>query len=222
MSGITLYGPAYSAYTRIVRLVLEEQGVPYRLEQVDFISSGMPATQKDRHPFGMVPALSHEGHMLFEAAPICRYLDDVCSTPKLAPTDPAARAHMAATISVLDNYIWPDIRELVTQTLFTSLVGGWPDDSIKERMVNRLRESLSTLEEKFVSQGALNSEGVTLADLHATPMIAYLAETLDGQILLQGLPRLSAWWDDMKQRASVVATEFDLTTYPWAQKDVAD
>ncbi|WOF75258.1 glutathione S-transferase family protein [Parvibaculaceae bacterium PLY_AMNH_Bact1] len=218
MSDFVLYGPAYSAYTRIVRLVLEEKGTPYLLEEVDFISAGMPVAQKERHPFGMVPALEHEGHMLFEAGPICSYLDEVLPAPPLAPSDPVARAQMAATISVLDNYIWPDLRELVTQTLFTTLVGGWPDDLIKERMVKRLAASLAILEERFVAVGALNSKAVTLADLHAVPMIAYLAETLDGQLLLQDLPALSGWWNEMKNRPSVVATAFDLAAYPWAQK----
>jgi len=217
MSGITLFGPAYSVYTRIVRLVLEEKGVPYTLEEVDFISSGMPAAQTERHPFGMVPALEHDGHMLFEAGAICSYLNEVLPSPMFTPDDPLTRARMAATISVLDHYIWPDLRELVTQALFTTLVGGWPDDSIKERMVKRLTGSLAIFEEKFVSPGALNSDAVTLADLHAAPMIAYLAETLDGQVLLQALPALFGWWDDMKQRPSVVSTEFELTTYPWAQ-----
>jgi len=218
MSDITLYGPAYSAYTRIVRLVLEEKGVAYTLEEVDFISAGMPAAQKERHPFGMVPALENDGHTLFEAGSICAYLDEVLAAPKLAPDDPLSRARMTATISVLDSYIWPDLRELVTQTVFTSLVGGWPDDSIKERMVKRLAASLATLEERFVAAGALNSNTVTLADLHAVPMIAYLAQSVDGQILLQDLTGLSAWWQEMKQRPSVIATEFDLTTYPWAQR----
>ena len=218
MSGITLYGPAYSAYTRIVRLVLEEKGVPYTLEEVDFISVGMPAAQKERHPFGMVPALEHEGHLLFEAGPICSYLDEVLAGPRFAPDEPQARARMAATISVLDNYIWPDLRELVTQTVFTSLVGGWSDDSIKERMVKRLTGSLTILDEKFVATGALNCNEVTLADLHAVPMISYLADSVDGQLLLQALPALSGWWNELKTRPSVVATEFDLTTYPWAQR----
>lgn len=219
MPNARLYGPAYSAYTRIVRLVLEEKAVPYVLEEVDFISAGMPAAQKERHPFGMVPALEHDGHMLFEAGAISRYLDDVVPEPALVPSDSAERSLMAATISVLDNYIWPDLRELVTQTLFTTLVGGWPDDSIKERMVKRLTESLAILENRFVSTGLLNRNEVTLADLHAVPMIAYLAETVDGQLLLRDLPGLAEWWQGMRQRPSVVATAFDLTTYPWARRD---
>jgi len=35
-----LYGAAYSAYTRIARLVLAEKGVAYRLEEVDVFAPG--------------------------------------------------------------------------------------------------------------------------------------------------------------------------------------
>jgi glutathione S-transferase len=219
MSEVTLYGPAYSAYTRIVRLVLEEKGISYTLEEVDFISSGMPASQKERHPFGMVPALKHNEEMFFEAGAICGYLDDVFPTSKLTPSDPASRTHMNATISILDAYLWPDIRELTTQAVFAALVGGWPDESITERMIKRLKASLTTLEEKFFAVGVLSGNQVTLADLHAVPMIAYLAQTVEGQVLLKDLPQLSAWWTAMKERICVVATEFDLATYPWAQRD---
>jgi glutathione S-transferase len=222
MSDVVLYGPAYSAYTRIVRLVLEEKGVSYALEEVDFISSGMPAAQKERHPFGMVPAFKHNDEVLFEAGAICAYIDDVWSTPALVPADPASRAHMNGTVSVLDAYLWPDIRELTTQSLFAPLVGGWPDAAITERMSKRLKASLVIFEGKFVVAGALGGDQVTLADLHAAPMIAYLAQSVEGQILLKDLPGMSAWWAVMKERASVVATEFDLSTYPWAQRGAED
>ncbi len=219
MSDVTLFGPAYSAYTRIVRLVLEEKGVSYVLEEVDFISSGMPRAQKERHPFGMVPAVRHGAEVFVEAAPICTYLDDVWSTPALVPVDPVARAHMNSAISALDAYLWPDIRELTTQALFAPLVGGWPDESVTERMVKRLEASLAVFEERFVGRGYLHREQITLADLHAVPMIAYLAQTVEGQVLLKDLPLLSAWWHELKGRACVVATEFDLSTYSWARKD---
>ena len=215
---LTLYGPAYSVYTRIVRVVLEEKGLPYQLEEVDFVSSGMPSTQKDRHAFGVVPALVHGEDTFIETAAITAYLDEVFCEPALRPASIAARAHMAATISALDHYVWPDIRELVTQTYFNSFVGGWPDESVTERMVKRLETSLTVLDEKFIGPGHLGGTRFTLADIHAAPMIAYLAKTVEGQGLLQARASLLAWWDGVKDRASLNATEFDLLDYPWAQR----
>ena len=51
MSKPTLYGPAYSTYTRSVRLAMEEKGVDYNLVEVDFLEGPMPAEQVERHPF---------------------------------------------------------------------------------------------------------------------------------------------------------------------------
>jgi len=218
MDVLTLHGPAYSVYTRIVRVVLEEKGVPYELEEVDFVSLGMPSAQKERHAFGVVPALVHGEEIFIETAAITTYLDEAFPEPALRPASIAARAHMAATISALDHYVWPDIRELVTQTYLNSFVGGWPDDSVTARMVKRLETSLTVLEEEFVEAGYLGGANLTLADLHAAPMIAYLAKTVEGQALLQARAPLLAWWNGVKGRASVTATEFDLLDYPWAQR----
>ncbi len=222
MKQLTLFGPAYSVYTRIVRVVLEEKQAAYTLDEIDFVSTGMPAEQKQRHAFGVVPTLVHGDDTFIETAAITTYLDEVIPDPALRPETAAARAHMAATISVLDQYIWPDIRELVTQTYFNSFVGGWPDDSVTARMVKRLDVSLTDLQDRFIAPGYLGGEVPTLADLHAAPMIAYLVETIEGQGLLQKRPGLPAWWTGIKERPSLVATAFDLLDYPWARRDADD
>ena len=43
MSDPIIYGPAYSTYSRSVRLALEEKGVPYKLEAVDIIQGAANA-----------------------------------------------------------------------------------------------------------------------------------------------------------------------------------
>ena len=43
MSDPIIYGPAYSTYSRSVRLALEEKGVPYKLEPVDIIQGAANA-----------------------------------------------------------------------------------------------------------------------------------------------------------------------------------
>ena len=60
MSKPTLYGPAYSTYTRSVRLAMEEKGVDYNLVEVDFLQGPMPADQVERHP---LPKFQHSNTM---------------------------------------------------------------------------------------------------------------------------------------------------------------
>ena len=76
MATVTLHGPGFSTYTRSARLALEEKGVEYELDEINFIADGMPAEQIARHPFGKVPALTHDGFVVYEVCAIGRYVDD--------------------------------------------------------------------------------------------------------------------------------------------------
>ena len=58
MNRVTVFGASYSVYVRIVRLVLEEIGVPYQLVEIDiFAKETLPPDYAERHPFGRIPAL---------------------------------------------------------------------------------------------------------------------------------------------------------------------
>jgi len=218
-TGLTLYGPAYSAYTRIVRLVLVQKGVDYLFEEVDFVSEGMPAAQFDRHPFGKVPVLEHGGVCLRETWPICLYLDEVFPAPSLLPPDPAKKAAVLGLISCLDNYVWADIAELGTQKIFAPLVKGWPDDKIVERSVKRLTEALGRFDTLIAADGYLGGDQLTLADLHGMVMIAYLTDCgVEGVSVLETAPRLHRWWQKMKDHPGLAETAFDLGAYPWAAR----
>ena len=224
MAEAVLYGPAYSAYTRIVRLILEEKGAPYRLEEVDFVAAGgMPKDQFDRHPFGKVPALVHDGITLFETLPIALYLEEALPGAALLPAGAPERARGLEAVACLDNYLWPDIRELVTQRLFAGLAGGWPDEKIVDRMTARLEAGLATFAEAFAKtfDGApwLAGRTFTLADLHGVPMIDYLQMTPEGAGLLVKNTRLAEWWATVRERPSVVKTAVRLEDYPWAKAD---
>src|SRR5215471_17153012 len=101
MAAPVVYGPAYSTYARTTRLALEEKGVDYKLEEVDMLGGAcqQPAYLA-RHPFGKVPAFSHDGFALYETGAIIRYVDEAFPGPKLQPADPKRRARMTQIISL--------------------------------------------------------------------------------------------------------------------------
>lgn len=213
---VILHGAAYSAYTRIARMVLEEKSVSHEFREIDFISDGMP--DRHAHPFGKVPVLEEGGQSFSETLPICLYLDETRPEPALLPARPAARARALQCILALDHYIWPDIRELVTQRVFAPLASGWPDDSVTGRMEARLEKSLAAFA-SMLDQGTwFIGDSLSLADCHAAPMLGYLAMTVEGQGLLARQPRLKTWWSTMEKRGSFEATAFSFETYPFAQK----
>ena len=51
-------------------------------------------------------------------------------------------------------------------------------------------------------------ESLSLADLHAYPMLRYFVETPEGEAMLLEFPRLRRWLQQMQQRPSVLATSF--------------
>jgi glutathione S-transferase len=81
-----------SRSTRILWL-LEELGVPYDLKIVSIKrgdGTGAPDST-NKHPFHKVPALIHDGALIYETPAIAQYLTDLFPEKKLAPRigDPA-------------------------------------------------------------------------------------------------------------------------------------
>jgi len=86
---LTLYHAPRSRSSSIVWL-LEELGVPYKIEITPIVygdGRGMPAPESYReiHPHKKVPAIDHDGKIVFESAAITLYLADRFSLGKLAP-----------------------------------------------------------------------------------------------------------------------------------------
>ena len=80
---------------RIVRWMLEEVGVPYRTELLDFGAGMKSAAYLAMNPMGKVPTLRHGDVVVTECAAICAYLADAFPQAGLAPPpgDPARGAY---------------------------------------------------------------------------------------------------------------------------------
>jgi glutathione S-transferase len=73
---------------RIVRWMLEETGVSYRTEVLEYGTSMKSTAYLAINPMGKVPAIVHRGRVVTEAAAICAYLADACPDAGLAPPPP--------------------------------------------------------------------------------------------------------------------------------------
>ena len=79
MSDMTLWGFDNSTYVRTVKMLLAEKGFT-DFKQVPLnVLAGEPRTPAhlERHPFGKVPVLDHDGMRILETSAIARYLNDV-------------------------------------------------------------------------------------------------------------------------------------------------
>jgi glutathione S-transferase len=70
---------------RITRWMLEEVGVPYRTEVLDYGTTMKADAYLAINPMGKVPAILHNGRIVTEGAAICAYLADAYPEAGLAP-----------------------------------------------------------------------------------------------------------------------------------------
>src|SRR5271157_938732 len=127
MSDIILWGFDASTYVRAVKMVLAEKGVT-QFEQVQInVLKGEPKTPEhmERHPFGKVPVLDHDGMRILETTAIARYLNDVLPGKSLVPGTPKDRARMDMIVGVVDSYGYGGlIGGVAAYHLFPDFVGG--------------------------------------------------------------------------------------------------
>jgi glutathione S-transferase len=207
-----LYGAAYSVYVRAARLALHEKSVPYDLVEVDvFAPTGPPEAYLARHPFGRIPAFEHEGFHLYEAGAIERYVDEAFPGPPLQPDEPRARARMNQALSVLDSYAYRTlVWDIFVERVRAPSRGQAPDEARIAAALPRAVTCLHALAE--ISSGGpwLAGNALTLADLHAAPMLTYFRMASDGAALLNACPPLAAWLDRIAVRPSMQATRSPL------------
>ena len=205
MSKPVVYGADYSVYVRIVRLALEEKGIEYELVPVDvFAADGVPGWYLEHHPFGRIPAFEHDGFRLFETSAIARYVDEGFAGPALQPADARARATMNQMIGLLDAYAY---RSMVWDVAVERLEKPAPDEDLIARGLHQAATALQALSSLMAQGSWLMGDELTLADLHAAPIIGYFLKVGEGQSLLAEFPDIQAWWNSIAERASFARTQ---------------
>ena len=210
MTTPVLFGAAYSVYTRTARLTLAEKGVDYRFDEVDvFAAGGPPAAHLQRQPFGKIPAFEHGDLRLYETAAICRYVDEAFDGPALQPATPAGRAAMAQAIGICDSYLYrPGVWDIYVERLRVPARGGTPDEAKIAAAIATVRKTLRELARLSAERPFIAGPELSLADLHAYPMLTLLRLAPEGRGLLVVVPAIEAWHRRMSERPSSVKTRF--------------
>lgn len=203
-----LYGARYSVYTRIPRMALEEKGVAYRFEEVDvFAPGGPPAGYLARQPFGRIPAFEHDGFRLYESGAVSRYIDEAFAGPSLRPADACGRARVDQLISVCDSYAYrPLVWDIFVERVRAPAQGRATCEERIAEALPRAGVCLDVLDEAIADGPWLVGAQLTLADLHAYPMIALFRLAEEGARLMAAHPRLERWRVAMAARPSAAKT----------------
>jgi glutathione S-transferase len=121
---ITLYSDGFyiSPYVFSVFVVLEEKGIPYRLERVPLQDKAQERPEyRDRAITGRVPAIDHDGFWLAESAAIDNYLEDAFPAPhhrRALPEDVRDRARARMVLDWIRSDLMPIREERPTHTMF--------------------------------------------------------------------------------------------------------
>lgn len=202
-----VYGPSFSTYVRSVRLALAEKGVEYGLVEVDILKGAHAQPEHlARHPFGKVPVLEHDGVYLYETGAILRYVEEAFDGPSLLPGTPSVRARINTVLSVVDHYGYqPCIHGLFIPIVLVPSLGGQVDAAKVEASKAPARAFVAELERLLGTANYFGGDQVTLADLHALPVLTYLGATSEGREILDAAPGLQGWMSRMGERRSVIA-----------------
>ncbi len=207
MSDMTLWGFDGSTYVRTVKMVLAEKGVT-EFEQVQLnVLKGEPKTPEhlQRHPFGKVPVLDHDGMRILETSAITRYLNDVLPGKSLIPPTPRDRARMDMIIGMIDSYGYGALLGgVVAYHLFPEFVGGKSDSMRKGGLQNgRLMIDFAM---KTKGSSPFIAGELSLADLYLAPIVFYVSLTPDKEALFD-VDGFADWWTKTQALQSYKETQ---------------
>ena len=172
---ITLYHAPNSRSTRFVWL-LEEIGQPYATKIVSIRRRDVNITPdpayRQIHPHGKVPAIDHDGVIVFESSAIALYLADAFPAANLGPTigDPR-RGRFVTWLAYYAGVMEPAFVAKTLGFATTNSTTGWaPTEEILAYIAGQLRRGPYLLGEAFSTADILF--GSTFALFKGSPLMA--------------------------------------------------
>lgn len=164
---IRVYYAPPSIFGRKVLAVLEEKGLDYSIEKMNFATQDHLKPEYTKlNPNGEIPALVDEDFVVYESTAIIEYLNDEYPEPPLMPEDSASRARVRMVEDYCDLHVYPAIvkcliKKMIKQEELT--------DADKAPVVQAFKRLEAYLGTQLYIAGAFS-----LADCAVMPAIATL------------------------------------------------
>ncbi|GBE42585.1 putative glutathione S-transferase [bacterium BMS3Bbin10] len=209
MSELEIIGADLSTFVRSCRIACMEKGADYDLT-FDY-PNGIADLQSEAHlalhPFGRMPAMRHDGFVLFEASAICRYIDDTFEGPALVPGERRQAAVMEQWISASNDYVATHLtRNYIIKYAFPQTEDGAPDMEAINEALPKVRDTLKILNGALEDGPYLLGQTPYIADFFLLPILDYVASMPEGADLLGAAPNVARFRDAFSKRASYAAT----------------
>ena len=197
---IDFYQLPFSHFSAKVRIVLLEKNLdvhcpPMRVK--DLKSEAYLAI----NPLGKVPFLIDGDVKLGESEVIVEYLNEQYPHPPLMPSTPAKRAKGRYLSRLHDLYLAPQL-----SVLFRGLMAGKQNDPSKLTEIDKLHDIIDMIEKEIQPEPYFLGEQFNLCDaayVLSYYYILFLTEQYGHHINPQTqMPKLSGWFDHVKQRHS--------------------
>lgn len=150
---------------RVARWMLEEVGVPYRTEILQFGTTMKSDAYKAINPMGKVPTIVHGGNVVTECAAICAYLADTFPEAGLVP--PSNRR--------ADYYRWLFFTAGPFEAAVSNRVLGFEVPKERERMVGygTYQDVMDTLEKAVRAAPYIAGDTFSAADVYVGSQLGY-------------------------------------------------
>src|SRR4028118_273728 len=205
MSKLVVYGTPASTYVRTVRLLLEEIAVDYTLHRVDILNGeNQSAEYLAKHPFGKVPTIEVNGELLYETAVITEYLDATLADRKFSFFDPMLQARMRQIMAIIDSYLFgPAIGSIVVQRLILPSLGRNTDEAKVKNAIAPAQTAIEAIESLAADSTYLLGSEASIADFYLIPILMYLFQTPEFEVITAQTPKLRRWRDELSQLPNV-------------------
>jgi glutathione S-transferase len=195
-----LYNMFLSNFASKSRLAIYEKGVKIDLVPIPGGDLKSPEYLKI-YPFGKTPMLDADGLIIGESEVINEYLEDKFPQPPLLPKDAEGRARVRTLSRFHDLYLEPPLR-----ALFPQVNPATRDQKVVDEKLAEVNTRLDQLEGLLSKGPHAAGEAFTLADCALVPtmfLANLLAPLLGAAPVLDGRPKLSAWWAKVQTRPTV-------------------
>ena len=200
---IKLYHDVPSTNSDRVKIALAEKGLAWEGIWVKLAKREQKSPEHlERNPYGKIPVLDDDGKILFESCIINEYLEEKYPNPPLMPKEPYLRARGRILVDYALNYLHEPYWALRGEIMMKKHEAERDQKIIAETRAE-LAKRLAYLETELGDKPFMLGE-FSLVDIDIFPRFPRMESF--GVIPTPSLPRLSAWYERMKQRPSVQPT----------------